>query len=99
MPTPIVPAVAPQLYDVILRNTGSQPLDALYVTLMAQETRRRTRLFYQVLQDPGRVGDAGDQFKGPLVIVEYSMPARTSGALFSTSRLSDFRRRPVGQDF
>lgn len=32
-----VPVVAPQLYDVILRNTGSQPLDALYVTLMAQE--------------------------------------------------------------
>ncbi len=32
-----VPVVAPQLYDVILRNTGSQPLDALYVTFMAQE--------------------------------------------------------------
>ena len=32
-----VPVVAPQLYDVILRNTGSQPIDALYVTVMAQE--------------------------------------------------------------
>lgn len=32
-----VPVVAPVLYDVILRNTGAQPLDKLYVTLMAQE--------------------------------------------------------------
>lgn len=32
-----VPVVAPQLYDVILHNTGSQPLDELYVTVMAQE--------------------------------------------------------------
>ncbi len=32
-----VPVVAPELYDVILRNTGTQPLDAVYVTVMAQE--------------------------------------------------------------
>lgn len=32
-----VPVVAPVLYDVILRNTGSQNLDTIYVTLMAQE--------------------------------------------------------------
>jgi hypothetical protein len=32
-----VPVVAPVLYDVILRNTSSQPLDDIYVTLMAQE--------------------------------------------------------------
>jgi len=32
-----VPVVAPVLYDVILKNTGSQPLDDMYVTLMAQE--------------------------------------------------------------
>jgi hypothetical protein len=32
-----VPVVAPLLFDVILRNTSSQPLDDIYVTLMAQE--------------------------------------------------------------
>jgi hypothetical protein len=32
-----VPVVAPLLYDVILTNTGNQPLTTLYVTLMAQE--------------------------------------------------------------
>jgi hypothetical protein len=32
-----VPVVAPQLYDVILTNTGTQPLTTIYVTLMAQE--------------------------------------------------------------
>jgi hypothetical protein len=32
-----VPVVAPVLYDVILRNTGAQALDTVYVTLMAQE--------------------------------------------------------------
>ena len=32
-----VPVVAPLLYDVILRNTGAQALDAMYVTVMAQE--------------------------------------------------------------
>jgi hypothetical protein len=32
-----VPVVAPQLYDVILRNDGSQELTTLYVTVMAQE--------------------------------------------------------------
>ncbi len=32
-----VPVVAPVLYDVILRNTGPQPLDHIYVTLLAQE--------------------------------------------------------------
>jgi hypothetical protein len=32
-----VPVVAPVLYDVILRNTGPQPLDTVYVTLFAQE--------------------------------------------------------------
>ncbi len=32
-----VPVVAPVLYDVILTNTSSQPLDDIYVTLMAQE--------------------------------------------------------------
>ena len=32
-----VPVVAPLLYDVILRNTGSQALDTMYVTVMAQE--------------------------------------------------------------
>ncbi len=32
-----VPVVAPVLYDVILRNTSSQALDNIYVTLMAQE--------------------------------------------------------------
>jgi len=32
-----VPVVAPMLYDVILRNTGTQPLDTIYVTVMAQE--------------------------------------------------------------
>lgn len=32
-----VPVVAPVLYDVILRNTGAQPLDTVNVTLMAQE--------------------------------------------------------------
>jgi hypothetical protein len=32
-----VPVVAPLLYDVILRNTTTQPLDTVYVALMAQE--------------------------------------------------------------
>ncbi|MBZ5534487.1 MAG: hypothetical protein LAO31_00915 [Acidobacteriia bacterium] len=32
-----VPVVAPVLYDVILKNTGPQALDAIYVTVMAQE--------------------------------------------------------------
>lgn len=32
-----VPVVAPLLYDVILRNTGSQAMDTVSVTLMAQE--------------------------------------------------------------
>lgn len=32
-----VPVVAPQLYDVILRNVGDQDLDSVYVTAMAQE--------------------------------------------------------------
>lgn len=32
-----VPVVAPQLYDVILKNTGTQKLDTIYVTVMAQE--------------------------------------------------------------
>jgi hypothetical protein len=32
-----VPVVAPVLYDVILTNTTAQPLDAVSVTLMAQE--------------------------------------------------------------
>lgn len=32
-----VPVVAPQLYDVILKNTGRQDLDTLYVTVMSQE--------------------------------------------------------------
>lgn len=32
-----VPVVAPVLYDVILRNTGPNTLDKIYVTLMAQE--------------------------------------------------------------
>lgn len=32
-----VPVVAPVLFDVILTNTTDQPLDAVYVTLMAQE--------------------------------------------------------------
>jgi hypothetical protein len=32
-----VPVVAPVLYDVILRNTGPQALDTIYVTVMAQE--------------------------------------------------------------
>ena len=32
-----VPVVAPLLYDVILRNTGTQKLETIYVTVMAQE--------------------------------------------------------------
>lgn len=32
-----VPVVAPLLYDVILKNTSSQPMDTVSVTLMAQE--------------------------------------------------------------
>lgn len=32
-----VPVIAPVLYDVILRNTGSQPLETVYVALFAQE--------------------------------------------------------------
>jgi hypothetical protein len=32
-----VPVVAPLLFDVILQNTGSQALDSIYVTVMAQE--------------------------------------------------------------
>lgn len=32
-----VPVIAPMLYDVILRNTGSTPLEAIYVALFAQE--------------------------------------------------------------
>ena len=32
-----VPVVAPLLYDVILRNTGTQAMDSVYVTVMAQE--------------------------------------------------------------
>jgi hypothetical protein len=32
-----VPVVAPLLYDVILTNTSGQPINKLYVTLMAQE--------------------------------------------------------------
>jgi len=32
-----VPVVAPVLYDVILRNTGSTPLETIYVALFAQE--------------------------------------------------------------
>jgi hypothetical protein len=32
-----VPVVAPVLYDVILKNTGPQTLDTIYVTVMAQE--------------------------------------------------------------
>ena len=32
-----VPVVAPVLYDVILKNTGTQTLDAMYVTVMGQE--------------------------------------------------------------
>ena len=32
-----VPVVAPMLYDVILRNTATQALDSIYVTVMAQE--------------------------------------------------------------
>jgi hypothetical protein len=32
-----VPVIAPQLYDVILRNTGTQPLNTIYVAVMAQE--------------------------------------------------------------
>ncbi len=33
-----VPVVAPLLYDVILRNTGTTELTTVYVTLFAQET-------------------------------------------------------------
>jgi hypothetical protein len=33
-----VPVVAPVLYDVILRNTGTTELTTVYVTLFAQET-------------------------------------------------------------
>ena len=32
-----VPVVAPLLYDVILENTGTQKLETIYVTVMAQE--------------------------------------------------------------
>ena len=32
-----VPVVAPLLYDVILTNKGTLPLDDLYVALLAQE--------------------------------------------------------------
>lgn len=32
-----VPVVAPLLYDIILKNTGPQPLDTVYLTLMGQE--------------------------------------------------------------
>lgn len=32
-----VPVVAPLLYDVILTNTGAEPLETIYVTVMAQE--------------------------------------------------------------
>ena len=32
-----VPVVAPQLYDVILRNTGTEDLKTICVTVMAQE--------------------------------------------------------------
>jgi hypothetical protein len=32
-----VPVVAPLLYDVILKNTGQQELETIYVTVMAQE--------------------------------------------------------------
>lgn len=32
-----VPVVAPVLYDVILRNTGTTPLETIYVALFAQE--------------------------------------------------------------
>lgn len=32
-----VPVIAPLLYDVIIRNTGPQPLDTISVTLMGQE--------------------------------------------------------------
>ena len=32
-----VPVVAPNLYDVILKNNGPQALDDVHVTLMAQE--------------------------------------------------------------
>lgn len=32
-----VPVVAPELYDVILKNTGTQPLEHIYVTVLAQE--------------------------------------------------------------
>ncbi len=32
-----VPVIAPLLYDVILRNTGTQNLETIYVTVMAQE--------------------------------------------------------------
>ena len=33
-----VPVVAPVLYDVILRNTGTTERTTVYVTLFAQET-------------------------------------------------------------
>jgi hypothetical protein len=33
-----VPIVAPVLYDIILRNGGTNDLTAVYVTLFAQET-------------------------------------------------------------
>ncbi len=32
-----VPVVAPVLYDVILRNQGSAPLEKVHVALFAQE--------------------------------------------------------------
>jgi hypothetical protein len=32
-----VPVVAPLLYDVILTNTGTEPLETIHVTVMAQE--------------------------------------------------------------
>ena len=32
-----VPVVAPTLFDVILTNTTAQPIDKMYVTIMAQE--------------------------------------------------------------
>lgn len=32
-----VPVIAPLLYDVILRNVGTEPLTTIYVTLFAQE--------------------------------------------------------------
>jgi len=32
-----VPVIAPVLYDVILKNTGTQTLDEIYVTVMGQE--------------------------------------------------------------